>query len=282
MKKNQLLSVPFILMAVLAGCSAMPDRNAYLEEARGSYRDAQSDPQVVNLAALELKEAGDALDKANTAWTRKEDSATVDHLAYVAKRWVVIAQETAKGKAAEAAVAHSDAESAKIQLAARTEEADKSQRSAEVSKQQAQDAEMRAAQLQSQLNELNAQQTDRGVVVTLGDVLFDTNKAQLKSGGVRAVQKLADVLKQNPQRKIFVEGFTDSRGSDSYNQDLSERRANAVRDTLLGMGISGDRIATRGYGKNFPVASNDSDAGQQLNRRVEIVISDESGNIRSR
>ncbi|MEO7558921.1 MAG: OmpA family protein, partial [Nitrosospira sp.] len=183
---------------------------------------------------------------------------------------------------AEAAVAHSDAESAKIQLAARTEEADKSQRSAEVSKQQAQDAEMRAAQLQSQLNELNAQQTDRGVVVTLGDVLFDTNKAQLKSGGVRAVQKLADVLKQNPQRKIFVEGFTDSRGSDSYNQNLSERRANAVRDTLLGMGISGDRIATRGYGKNFPVASNDSDTGQQLNRRVEIVISDESGNIRSR
>jgi outer membrane protein OmpA-like peptidoglycan-associated protein len=282
MKKNQLLSVPFILMAVLAGCSAMPDRNAYLEEARGSYRDAQSDPQVVNLAALELKEAGDALDKANTAWTRKEDPATVDHLAYVAKRRVVIAQETAKGKAAEAAVAHSDAESAKIQLAARTEEADKSQRSAEVSKQQAQDAEMRAAQLQSQLNELNAQQTDRGVVVTLGDVLFDTNKAQLKSGGVRAVQKLADVLKQNPQRKIFVEGFTDSRGSDSYNQDLSERRANAVRDTLLGMGVGGDRITTRGYGKNFPVASNDSDAGQQLNRRVEIVISDESGNIRSR
>ena len=195
---------------------------------------------------------------------------------------MAIAQETAKGKGAEAAVAHSDTESAKIQLAARTEEADKSQRSVEVSKQQAQDAEMRAAQLQSQLNELNAQQTDRGVVVTLGDVLFDTNKAQLKSGGVRAVQKLADVLKQNPQRKIFVEGFTDSRGSDSYNQDLSERRANAVRDTLLGMGISGDRIATRGYGKNFPVASNDSDAGQQLNRRVEIVISDESGNIRSR
>lgn len=282
MIKNQLLSISFILMAVLAGCSAMPDKNASLEEARGSYRDAQSDPQVVNLAALELKEAGDALDKANAAWTRKEDSATVDHLAYVAKRRVVIAQEIAKGKGAEAAVAHSDTESAKIQLAARTEEADKSQRSAEMSKQQAQDAETHAAQLQSQLNDLNARQTDRGVVVTLGDVLFDTNKAQLKSGGVRAVQKLADILKQNPQRKIFVEGFTDSRGSDSYNQDLSERRANAVRDTLLGMGVSGDRIATRGYGKNFPVASNDSDAGQQLNRRVEIVISDESGNIRSR
>lgn len=268
MKKNQFLPIPFILMAMLAGCSTMPDRNAYLEEARSSYRDAQSDPQVVNLAALELKEAGEALDKANAAWTRKDDPATVDHLAYVAQRRVAIAQETAKGKSAEAAVTHSDAESAKIQLDARTEEA--------------RNAKMRAAQLQSQLNELNAQQTDRGLVVTLGDVLFDTNKAQLKSGGVHAVQKLADALKQNPQRKIFVEGFTDSRGSDSYNQDLSEQRANAVRDTLLGMGISGDRVTTRGYGKNFPVASNDSDAGQQLNRRVEIVISDESGNITSR
>ena len=275
MKKNELVAISFLVMAILASCSSMPDRNARLEDARYSYSNAQSDPQVANLAALELKEAGDALTKANNAWNQRQDPATVDHLAYLAQRRVAIAQETAKRKGAEATVSQADAERDKIRLAARTEEADKSQR-------QAQDAERRARQLESQLNELNAKQTDRGLVITLGDVLFDTNRAQLKSGGVREVQKLADALKQNPQRTVFIEGFTDSTGNESYNQELSERRASAVRDTLLGMGVPSNRMTTRGYGKSFPVASNESEAGRQLNRRVEIVISDETGNIRSR
>ncbi len=282
MKKNGLFPLSFIVVAVLASCSSTPDKNARLEDARSSYSAEQSDPQVINLAALELKEAGDALAKANNAWNQQQDRATVDHLAYLAQRQMAIAQETAKRKGAEATVSHAAAERDKIRLAARTEQAERAQRSAEVSQQHAQDAEMRARQLESQLNELNAKQTERGMVITLGDVLFDTSRAQLKSGGVREVQKLADVLKRNPQRKVFIEGFTDSTGSDSYNQELSERRATAVRDTLLGMGISSDRITTGGYGKSFPVASNDSEAGRQLNRRVEIVISDENGDIKVR
>ena len=141
---------------------------------------------------------------------------------------------------------------------------------------------MRASALESQLKELNAKKSDRGMVITLGDVLFDIDRAQLKSGGVREVQKLADILKQNPQRNVAIEGFTDSTGSESHNQELSERRANAVRDTLMNMGIDSSRITTRGYGKSFPVASNGNEAGRQLNRRVEVIISDESGNIRSR
>jgi outer membrane protein OmpA-like peptidoglycan-associated protein len=120
------------------------------------------------------------------------------------------------------------------------------------------------------------------LVITLGDVLFDTNQAQLKPGGVREMQKLADVLKDNPQRTVSIEGFTDSTGTASYNQELSERRAESVRDTLAGLGVSADRITTRGYGRRFPVATNGSEAGRQLNRRVEVVISDESGNIRAR
>lgn len=282
MKKNQFLLVSFIAMGILAGCGGMPDRNARLEDARSSYRNAQSDPQVVNLAALELKKAEEALAKANEAWTRGRDDATVDHLAYVAQRRVAIAQEIAEAKRAEETISHADAESAKIRLAARTEEVEKTERTAEVSRQQARDAEMRARQLELRLNELNAKQTDRGMVITLGDVLFDTDKAQLKPGGVREVQKLAEVLRQNPRRTIAIEGFTDSRGSESYNQELSERRANAVRETLQGMGISGDRITARGYGESFPVAGNVNEAGRQLNRRVEIVLSDEKGNIRSR
>ena len=275
MKQNNVLAISFLVVAALASCSSTPDRNARLEDARNGYRDAQSDPQVVNLAALELKEAGDALAKANNASNQRQDPATVDHLAYLAQRRVAIAQETAKRKGAEATVSQADAERDKIRLAARTDEADKSQR-------QAQDSEMRVRQLESQLNELNAKQTDRGLVITLGDVLFDTNRAQLKSGGVREVQKLADALKQNPQRTVFIEGFTDSTGTESRNQELSEQRAMAVRDTLLGMGVASNRITTSGYGKSFPVASNNTEAGRQLNRRVEIIISDETGSIRSR
>ena len=230
MKKNNLLPLSLIAMMTVLASYAMPDRNPRLEDARSSYSTAQSDPQVVNLAALELKEADDALAKADKAWTQRKDPAKVDHLAYVAQQRVAIAQETAKRKVAETAVS----------------------------------------------------QSERGLVITLGDLLFDTNRAELKSGGVREVQKLADILKDNPQRTVSVEGFTDSTGTASYNQELSERRAETVRDTLAGMGVSADRITTRGYGRSFPVATNGTEAGRQLNRRVEVVISDESGSIRSR
>jgi outer membrane protein OmpA-like peptidoglycan-associated protein len=275
MKKNKLLPLSLIAMVALLASCAAPDRNPRLDDARNSYSDARSNPQVVNLAALELKQADDALAKANDAWSERKDPATVDHLAYVAQQRVAIAQETAKRKAAEAAVSQSEAERDKIRLASRTVEADKSQR-------QAQSAEARAQQLEMQLKALNARPTKRGLVITLGDVLFDTNQAQLKSGGVREMQKLADVLKDNPQRTVSIEGFTDSTGTAGYNQELSERRAESVRDTLAGLGISADRITTRGYGRRFPVATNSSEAGRQLNRRVEVVISDESGNIRAR
>jgi len=129
---------------------------------------------------------------------------------------------------------------------------------------------------------LDAKKTDRGLVVTLGDVLFDTNKAQLSSGGMRGVQKLSDVLKQYPQRNVLIEGFTDSTGSDSLNQELSARRAKAVRTVLQDTGISADRIANRGYGQTFPVASNSTAAGRQLNRRVEIIVSDDDKTVAPR
>jgi Outer membrane protein and related peptidoglycan-associated (lipo)proteins len=280
MKKNGYLTITFMVIAALAGCSSTP--NAHLDSARSSYRSAQSDPKVTNLAPLELKQAGDTLAEADNAWKKGKDSAEVDHLADMAQKQVAIAQETAKRKAAEADVSAADAERNKIRLSARTEEAEKAQQQAQSAEMHAQSAEMRASALESQLKELNAKKSDRGMVITLGDVLFDIDRAQLKSGGVREVQKLADILKQNPQRNVAIEGFTDSTGSESHNQELSERRANAVRDTLMNMGIDSSRITTRGYGKSFPVASNSNEAGRQLNRRVEVIISDESGNIRSR
>jgi outer membrane protein OmpA-like peptidoglycan-associated protein len=314
MNCRSLFPMTLIAAAVLAGCATVPPNNMALENARSDYRAAQADPQTRSLAGAELRQAGDALDRANTAWSNREDMATVDHLAYLAKQRTAIAEQTASLKAAELAVTNANAARDRVRLAARTHEADMalasaqaSQRDAEasqrasqlsaaqadearrrseaaqmqsaLSQQQALEADRRAAMLQQQIADLDAKQTNRGLVITMGDVLFDTDRAQLKSSGVRGVEKLAGFLKEYPQRKALIEGFTDSTGSEDHNQELSGRRANAVRSALVDMGVGGDRIATRGYGESYPVASNNAADGRQLNRRVEIVLSDDSGNI---
>lgn len=155
-------------------------------------------------------------------------------------------------------------------------------RSADDARMDTRDAQAKNAQLESQLKALNARQTPRGIVITIGDVLFDTDKAELKAGGMRNMEKLVDFLKDNPQRKAMIEGFTDDTGSDSHNQALSERRAASVMNALVSMGIGSERLGARGYGEAYPVAGNDSASGRQMNRRVEIILSDESGNISAR
>jgi outer membrane protein OmpA-like peptidoglycan-associated protein len=338
MKNHRLLSVSLISIAVLAGCSTMPAGDSPLAQARNDYNNAQANPQVTSLAASELMQARDSLDRANNASKAGEKSAVVDHLAYVTKQQVAIARETAMQRAAEMAVANANVERDRVRLEARTREADSARRSAQYSQRQAEasqrsaeasqrqseaslreseasqrsaeasqrqavaerqaadaaqlnaqvarqqtlDAESRARQLEAQLNEMEARKTERGMVITLGDVLFDTNKAQLKSGGMRNVRKLADFFKQYPQRNVMIEGFTDSTGSTGRNQELSDERADSVRMALLDMGISADRMTSRGYGQSYPVAGNDTASGRQLNRRVEIVVSDDNASIAPR
>lgn len=130
----------------------------------------------------------------------------------------------------------------------------------------------RLGDLEMQLRELNARKTERGMVVTLGDVLFDTGKSQLRGEGTRNLSKLADFFKRNPDRKASIEGYTDSVGSASSNMDLSERRASAVMSALVNMGVPTDRLNALGHGEEMPTASNDNAAGRQMNRRVEIVF----------
>lgn len=267
---------------VVAGCSTLPAKNTRLEEARSEYHAAQNNPHVAAYAGSELKQAGDALNQADTAWTQKEAAAKVDQLAYLARQRIAIAQETASLKAAEAATAHAAADLNDVRLAARTQEADAAIRNANVQRWRAEHAEARSDQLEAQLKALHAKQTDRGLMIPLGEVLFDPNQAKIKSGGMRHVQKLAEVLSQYPDRHVLIEGFTDNTGSDSHNQALSERRANAVRTSLLDMGISDDRVTSRGYGKNFPVAGNITAVGRQLNRRVEVTISNDGEQIAPR
>jgi outer membrane protein OmpA-like peptidoglycan-associated protein len=302
MKKNHFFALSLIGVAVMSGCSTMP-QSTTLDSARVDYSKAQANPQVVTLAPLQLKDAGEALDRANAAQTSREDAEVVESLAYVAKQKIALTQETAQRKSAELAVSNASAERNKLQLQARTNEADQAhqqaamaeltaeQKTAEanLARQQAAAAQASAAQdqaslaaMQAQMDELNAKKTPRGMVITLGDVLFDTNQAQLKSGGERNVQKLAEFLKRYPQRTVLIEGFTDSRGSDSSNQVLSEQRAQAVSMALIGMGVGRDRVSTKGYGEAYAVAGNDTASGRQLNRRVEIMLSDERGVIAPR
>lgn len=420
MQKNRYFPLSLVAAAIFSGCSTLPPpENSALMEARSSYNSARANAQVTNLAPIELQEAGETLNKADSALSKGESPAMINQLAYLAKQKVAIAQETAKRKMAELEVANASAKRDQVRLEARTAEADAAKKRAQLAQQtadqraaalaeasaqskrdqaliaarlaeleeakkqaaiaqqaadqqaaalaeaaakaerdqaliaarmaeveeakkqtamaqqaadqratalseaaakaeqdqaliaakvaeveearkqaelaqqaadqraaalaeaaaKAEEAQALIAQQEMQLKELNAKKTERGMVITLGDVLFNTNQAQLSAGGIHNVTKLADFLKKYPQRKVLIEGHTDSKGSASYNQALSERRAEAVQKALAEMGIDGGRIAMRGYGESSPVANNETVAGRQLNRRVEIVLSDDSGNI---
>jgi outer membrane protein OmpA-like peptidoglycan-associated protein len=295
---NKMLFKPALLaLAIaLAACSSAPTTTSLLDQTRSDYMAAQNNPSVAQYAQVEFRQASAALDRANEAAARKDDAAQVDKLAYIAKQRIAVAQEVAKQKSAEQSVADSGRQRDQIRLEARTAEADQAKRSAEQSKADAdaarmqaesqanatRDAQAKADALAAQLADLQAKQTERGIVITFGDVLFNTDQAVLTEGGQRTVRKLADVLTQNPDRSVMVEGFTDSTGSAAHNLELSQRRAESVRSALVGMGVEGTRVATRGYGEAYPIAGNDTAGNRQLNRRVEIVLSDAGRQVNAR
>ena len=131
---------------------------------------------------------------------------------------------------------------------------------AEQARQNEQEALARTKQLEQQLSDLKARQTERGLELTLSGVLFELDKANLTPGAVRSLGPLVTFLRENPDRTVAIEGHTDSLGSDAYNQQLSQRRAEAVRDFLVHNGIASDRITARHMGESYPVASNDTEA----------------------
>lgn len=269
-------------LGLLTACNTTPPRNARLDEAHGDYQAAMNDTQTPTRAPTEFKQASDAIALADAAWTRGDAPLDVDHLAYLARQRVAIAKAVGTQRAAEQAVVDSGQQRDQTRLVARTQEADAAHQDAAQARGQTQDAEARNAALALELKNLHAQPTSRGMVITLSDVLFDTNQAQLKPEGRQQLDQLATFLKTYPERKALIEGFTDNVGSEEHNEGLSRRRAESVKAALMDRGIAMDRIGTHAYGESNPVAGNDSALGRQLNRRVEIVLSDEAGKISMR
>jgi outer membrane protein OmpA-like peptidoglycan-associated protein len=271
------------LALALGACATMPQPNAALETARAAVQSAEADPNVNKFAPLDLDRARKDLSLAEDASLHHKD-AEVDQPAYLATQNARLAQAHAAAKADDARVAAGQIERDQIMLAARTHEADNAKQSAanaraaaDVALNQRDQAAEETARVQAELDALKATPTPRGMVMTLGDVLFDTGRAELKSGATRKIDQLAQFLMEHPDRRVQIEGFTDSVGTDSYNEDLSQRRADAVKAALINRGIEPSRIGTEGFGKAYPVANNNDSGGRQLNRRVEVVIGASNG-----
>ncbi len=289
------LAVIMISGGLLAGCSGVPEKEIILKEARTAYAEAKGHPHTANVEAMYDAEL--ALKKAESAVNADE----MTHLAYLAEKQSRIAVAVAERKAADAQRDEQVQEKSHVlidareqqvavksrELATKSRELATKSRELEItalqmkrSQNQLLSEQARTQQLQKQLAALKGKQTPRGLVVTLGDVLFETAKAELLSGTQRHIESVSAFLKQNPNRKVLIEGHTDNRGSEAYNLGLSQRRANSVRFALMQRGIASNRMLAKGFGKSRPMASNSSEIGRQQNRRVEITILNEGEILR--
>lgn len=281
MNTNILIGVGIAL--AMAGCASTPKPNEALESARSIVQTAEADPNAAKYAAVDLQTAKSDLAVADAAFQRR-DEPSIAQPAYMAAQNARLAQLRGAAKADDSRVAAGQAERDSIVLAARTNQVDSANRAKDAANRATDDAKVardqateNAGRLQAEVDALKAKPTDRGLVLTLGDVLFETGSSTLSSGAGRNMDRLVQFLTEHPERMVQIDGFTDSIGTDAFNQDLSQHRADAVRYQLVSRGISSTRIGTQGYGKAYPVASNSESSGRQLNRRVEVVIGADNG-----
>lgn len=250
-----------VLSATLIGVTAcgtqQVSKDPAVEQARASLTNLQSDSKLATLAPTAIRDAEEAVRAAEAADPRKEPELTA-HLAYLAQNRVEIARAQAATRFAEDQVKPLSDQRERVLLESRTREADR--------------AHARASALEQELADLKQKQTDRGLVFTLSDVLFSTGQAELRAGAKANIDRLAQRLNQEPERKITIEGHTDSTGTVAINEALSQRRADAVRQYLVNAGVSPERITSVGKGQDFPVASNNTAEGRQQNRRVEVIL----------
>ncbi len=264
--------------ALTKGDDVNVDHNAYLATQRA--RTA--------MAAGNAKASEDLIKTAETERERVRADAR-EREASRARSSAAVARAEARDARVDANIQREQAAAAQSQSAVAQQQATIAQRAAvnandqaAIAQAQAAAAEARNASLAQQLAALEGLKTDRGLVVTLGDVLFEFNRAEVRPGALARMAQLADFLKQYPDRRVSIEGHTDNIGGAAYNTELSQRRAEAIKNQLTGLGIANERISTVGYGKDFPVANNDSDTNRAINRRVEVVISEPGKAVVSR
>ena len=284
--------------ALAAGCATVsPEAQRQLEAARSSYRTAAESPLVKQYAQPELAAAGVALQDAERMSSAGGDSTLIEHNAYLAERRARAALRTAQTRQAEIEVVAAREERRRAQLAKeaaaeaaaarlQAEQAESARREAEARARQLEQEKLKVVQektaaaelaaevkrLEAELADVSAKQTERGWILTMRNELLFESGATLKESSRRALDNLAQFMRKYPDRDIAIEGFTDSMGPKDVNERLSERRAQAVKFALVQRGIEPHRIDARGYGGSFPVASNETETGRQLNSRVEIVI----------
>ncbi len=296
--RRTLIATAVASMLLTAACTTAPVKPDGAAEARVKLTQLQSDPDLASRAAVAIKDADAAVRAAEQPEMNKELAA---HRVYLADRKVDTAKALAETRFAEDQRAAITAQRDSARLDARTHEADAAKGQAATAR--AEGAEQKAAadqarldatsaqlvaansqqqseELQRQIDMLQAKPTDRGLVLTLGDVLFTTGRADLKPGATGNLNKLVAFLDKYPDRSVAIQGYTDSVGTEDYNQRLSERRADSVKSYLTGQGISSMRLSASGKGRSEPVADNDSAAGRQQNRRVEVIISNPPAALR--
>jgi outer membrane protein OmpA-like peptidoglycan-associated protein len=244
------------IAALFAGCATVTPNE--LINARAAYEQASNSPGAP-LVPAEIHKAHDALDSAEQSFAKDSDSYKTKDLAYVAERKAELAQALGVSAVDNAAKAKADADFAakQAQIVTKTKS----------------DLAATQSELSAALVALAAKEEARGIVITLsGGVLFETAKWDLLPSAQTKLDQVVAALLAGPKRNIIVEGNTDSQGSESYNQGLSERRAASVRDYLVAHGLPADRIQSMGKGKDNPIADNASPEGRANNRRVEIII----------
>ena len=282
--------------ALLAGCASTPRNSPELARARNAVETLSSRPRATEAAEPDLKAARAELTRADAALRNGRPLDEVNQLAYLALRHAQAGEARVDAARSQAQVAQATEERQRLLLEAQKHEALTARQQAQNAQQQVQAARNEAQQArtqaqaaqqqlaserqqfkQLQTEQLGAHQTDQGMVVTLSNVLFSTGKSTLQPGAHLQLDRLASYLKDHPKERVLIEGNTDSTGSAEYNQKLSATRAQAVAQGLQLRGVQPNQYQTIGLGEAYPVASNDTSAGRQQNRRVDIVFSNASG-----
>lgn len=257
-------TLPLIItsLILLAGCASTMKAPPGAMAARERLTELQNDQELANHATVAIRTADQAVGAAEIPRKNQDES---DHLVFIAARSVDIAWAEAQTRLLESRRNALNAQRDSARLDSRTREADRANNAAAIAKTD-------NDELHRQISELNAKATERGLIVTLGDMLFETGKSQLKGNAANNLGKLSSFLKSYPDRTLQIEGHTDNVGSEENNLSLSQRRADSVRLFLVTQGIAPNRISAFGKGENSPVASNESISGRALNRRVEVII----------